>query len=91
VALAAGLGAALVASRRWHWPVVARSLRPLPQSLGRWLVTQLSSVPVQTLLAGWFLMNPRSEPANDPPAGPDTAPDTASDTAPDTAQTAAAD
>jgi hypothetical protein len=56
VAVAAGLGALLMLGRRWHGPLLASTLRPLPQRLGRWLLLQLTSAPVQTALAGWLMM-----------------------------------
>lgn len=62
VAVAAGLGAVLVLGRRWHAPLLASTLRPLPQRLGRWLLLQLASAPVQTALAGWLLMRAASAP-----------------------------
>lgn len=75
VALAAGLGAALVLGRRWHGPLLANTLRPLPQRLGRWLLSQLASAPVQTALAGWLMIRAASaKPAADSPASEDEAP-----------------
>ena len=63
MAVAAGLGAALVASRQWHWPLVTSSLRPLPMRLSRWVVSQLSSAPMQAILASWFLMAATTKPS----------------------------
>ena len=73
VAVAAAVGAALVFGRRWHAPLLANTLRPLPQRLGRWLLRQLASAPVQTALAGWLMVRaakstPEPEPAPVPAA-----------------------
>lgn len=65
VAAAAGLGAMLMLGRRWHGPLLASTLRPLPQRLGRWLLLQLASAPVQTALAAWLMM--RAAKSADPP------------------------
>lgn len=67
VAAAAGLGALLMLGRRWHGPLLANTLRPLPQRLGRWLLLQLTSAPVQTALAGWLMM--RAAKSADPQDG----------------------
>lgn len=63
VAAAAGLGALLMFGRRRHGPLLASTLRPLPQRLGRWLLLQLTSAPVQTALAAWLMMRTASSPA----------------------------
>jgi len=55
VAVAAGLGAALVAARPWRWPVVSQQLRPLPHRVTTWGLEQLTSAPVQAALAAWML------------------------------------
>lgn len=69
VAVAAGLGAALVLGRRWHAPLLVSTLRPLPQRLGRWLLAQLTSAPVQTALAAWLMVRASSaRPTADPAA-----------------------
>lgn len=51
VALAAGLGAAVVAARPWRWAAVNRRVRPIGGHALSWAVAQLSQVPVQMALA----------------------------------------
>jgi len=55
VAVAATLGAALIAGRPWRWPALNRHLADAPQRAGRWVVHQLTQAPVQSLLASLFL------------------------------------
>jgi hypothetical protein len=89
VALAATIGAALVAGRPWRWPAVSRHLADAPQRAGRWVVHQLTQAPVQSLIASLFLAwaaarkpadssvppAPEPAPAPAPRAAPVSAPD----------------
>lgn len=56
VALAAGLGMAVVAGRRWYAPALQGHVRSAPARLGRWLMRQLSQAPVQAGLFGLLAM-----------------------------------
>lgn len=56
VALAAGLGMAVVAGRRWYAPALQGQVRSAPARLGRWLLRQLSQAPVQAGLFGLLAM-----------------------------------
>lgn len=87
VTAAATLGALVVTTRPWRWPLVAREIEPLPSRVGHWLVAQLSSVPVQTALAALAVM--AAQPSNPPAPGPGLAPATQvkPETAVDTAGT----
>lgn len=71
VLLASAAGAALVAWKPWRWPVVARRIKPLPNSFGRWAMAQLSSPAVQSILATWlmstFSHKTRAEPEDEMP------------------------
>lgn len=74
VALAAGVGAALVSGRVVSRSGLGRHLRPLPQRLGRWALLQLASVPVQAVLAAWVLARSPSaqgDAAEAPPPSPE--------------------
>lgn len=55
VAIAAALGAAIVVGRPWRWPAVSQHLADAPQRAGRWVWTQLTQAPVQSLLASLFV------------------------------------
>lgn len=55
VLVASAAGAALVAWRPWRWPVVARQIKPIPRSFGRWIVGQLAQPAVQSMLAAWMM------------------------------------
>lgn len=81
VAIAAGLGMALVASRAWHVPLLAVSLRSTPRRLGRWLLRQFAQPPVQAGVLSLLLMLSQRGQAS--AAGTETAADTAP-TAPQT-------
>lgn len=77
VALAAGLGAAVVAGRPWRWPVVAARMRPMPGHMGRWALRQLTSPSVQAALLSLLVVlrrpeHPEPEPA--PPPHPSSEP-----------------
>jgi hypothetical protein len=61
VALAAGLGAAIVAGRPWRWPVVAARMRPMPGHVGRWALRQLTSPSVQAALLSLLVVLRRPE------------------------------
>jgi hypothetical protein len=82
VAVAATIGAALVAGRPWRWPAVSRHLADAPQRAGRWVVHQLTQAPVQSLLASLFLAwaaarkptDSAATPAPSPAAAPRAAP-----------------
>lgn len=56
VVIAAGLGMAAVASRRWHWPLLTRRLRRSPGQLGGWLLHQLTQAPMQTAVVSALVM-----------------------------------
>lgn len=85
VVLAAGVGAAVAASRPWRWPLLARQMRALPVLGRRWAFRLLREVPVQQLLAGLALVGgtaavaAQADAANEaraelpPQAGPATA------------------
>jgi hypothetical protein len=78
VAGAACLGAFLVSQRPWRWPAVAERVRPMPGRLGRFLLSQLTQVPVQTALLSMLVLlrKPRNEPASAEGAQPSSAPST---------------
>lgn len=83
VALAATLGAALVAGRPWRWPAVNRHLADAPQRAGRWVLHQLTQAPVQSLIASLFLAwaaarKPSEDTAPAPAAAPAPSPAPAS-------------
>ena len=68
VAVAAGLGMAIVAGRAWHWPILSRRLRDSPQRLGRWLLHQLAQPALQTALLSVLVMAVQRKTADDVPA-----------------------
>lgn len=69
VAIAAGTGYAVVRARPWAWPGVAGPLRLLPRHISRWLLTQLTQLPLQSLLTGLALAGGWSTSAPSPKAG----------------------
>jgi hypothetical protein len=71
VALAAGLGMAVVAGRRWYAPALQGQVRSAPARLGRWLLRQLGQAPVQAGLVGLLAMLAQrgwAAPADAPPS-----------------------
>lgn len=90
VALAAGLGMAVVAGRRWYAPTLQGQVRSAPARLGRWLLRQLGQAPVQAGLVGLVAMlaqrgwaAPAAETSTTPsatPSGPAPAPGAAGGT-----------
>jgi hypothetical protein len=70
VALAATLGAAVIAGRPWRWPAVNRHLADAPHRAGRWVMHQLTQAPVQSLIASLFLAwaAARKPPDEQPPS-----------------------
>jgi hypothetical protein len=88
MAVAATLGAALIAGRPWRWPAVNRHLADAPQRAARWVMHQLTQAPVQSLIASLFLAwaaarkpaddeespTPASSPSAEPGAAPRATP-----------------
>ncbi|NRF68144.1 hypothetical protein HLB44_14215 [Aquincola sp. S2] len=72
VAIAAGMGAALVALAPWRWAFLRRRARALPRWAGRSLMAQLSRPSTQAMIAG-FLMTMVSR-VNDRERAPAAAP-----------------
>jgi hypothetical protein len=70
VAVAATIGAALVAWRPWRWPAVRSHIADAPQRAGRWVVHQLTQAPVQSLIASLFLAWAAARKPAEPPAPP---------------------
>lgn len=56
MAVAAAVGAGVVATRPWRWGWVRERARAVPRSSRRWMVRQLTSPAVQAALAGLVLM-----------------------------------
>jgi len=81
VLAAAVLGAVLVRSKPWRWPVLGTHLRHWPTHASRWTFAQMASAPVQAALAAMilraaFATNPTApaNPAPSPAEAPGTAP-----------------
>ena len=74
VALAAAVGAGLVGLRPWRWRAVRAHCQPVPGHVGRWLLAQLTSAPMQAALASLVVMAMnRPDTATDDPAAPTAA------------------
>lgn len=78
--VAAALGAAAVAARPWRWEWINRQVRQAPGAASNWLVRQLSTAPVQAMVASVVAMlaqksAPRPAPEQSVTASSD-APDT---------------